>query len=174
MDDALRVACEMHERLWDSLKDALEDLGGEERDWRPLPEANSIALIVRHLAIEAEWHRAALERGQPMPHETTADLQREIDAVPFDFDENVKSLERSFAGFLSTLKGITLADLEQRSKEAYARWPSRQPHYLGFHQAIHLAMHLGQIRTIRNLYRRTRGEPSRFFPENPTYPSSPR
>jgi len=35
----------------------------------------------------------------------------------------------------------------------------------------HMATHLGQIRTIRNLYRKTRGEPARFFPENPTYPN---
>ena len=32
-------------------------------------------------------------------------------------------------------------------------------------------MHCGQIQTIRNLYRKTRGEPARFFPENPTYPA---
>ena len=34
----------------------------------------------------------------------------------------------------------------------------------------HLAMHCGQIRSIRNLYRKTRGEPLRFFPDNPTFP----
>jgi hypothetical protein len=42
---------------------------------------------------------------------------------------------------------------------------------VGFHQATHLATHLGQIRTLRNLYRRTPGEPSRFHPGNPTYPA---
>ena len=41
---------------------------------------------------------------------------------------------------------------------------------LAYHQATHLARHTGQIRTIRNLYRKTRGEPARFFPDNPTYP----
>jgi hypothetical protein len=52
--------------------------------------------------------------------------------------------------------------------EAGERCP---PHFLGLHQAMHLAMHPGQIRTIRNLHRTTRGEPARFFPENSTYPS---
>lgn len=40
----------------------------------------------------------------------------------------------------------------------------------GFHQALHLAGHTAQISTIRNLYRKTRGEPALFFPDNPTYP----
>jgi hypothetical protein len=35
---------------------------------------------------------------------------------------------------------------------------------------MHLAMHWGQINTIRNLYRKTRGEPARLFPDNPTFP----
>jgi hypothetical protein len=33
----------------------------------------------------------------------------------------------------------------------------------------HLATHRGQIRTIRNLYRRARGEPGLFLPQNPTF-----
>ncbi|HKB36567.1 MAG TPA: hypothetical protein VKD72_08945 [Gemmataceae bacterium] len=41
---------------------------------------------------------------------------------------------------------------------------------LAYHQATHLAYHTGQIRSIRNLYRKTRGEPVRFFPDNPTFP----
>ena len=107
-----------------------------------------------------------------MPHETTEDLQRAIDAVPLDFEQNVQSLERDLAAFLAALRTITVGVLEQRTKDAYRRWPSCPPRFLGFHQAMHVAMHLGQIRTIRNLYRTTRGEPARFFPENPTYPSS--
>jgi hypothetical protein len=58
MDDALRVIVEMHESLWGGLKNALEDLSEEERHWRPLPHANTINVIVRHLRIEAQWHLA--------------------------------------------------------------------------------------------------------------------
>jgi hypothetical protein len=171
MDSALHVVVEMTEFTWQRLRRALEDVTAEEAQWRPLPEANSIALIVRHLAIEAQWHRASLERGEPMPHDTTEDLQRAIDAVPLDFEHNVKSLDQDLEAFLSALKAITLAVLEQRTTEAYRPWPSRAPHFLGFHQAMHVAMHVGQIQTIRNLYRKTRGEPARFFPHNPTYPA---
>jgi hypothetical protein len=37
---------------------------------------------------------------------------------------------------------------------------------LGFHQAVHLSMHWAQIRTIRTLYKKTRGEeiPARLPP----------
>src|SRR5206468_12654861 len=119
MDSALHVVAEMTEFTWQRLRSALEDVTAEEAQWRPLPEANSIALIVRHLAIEAQWHRASLERGEPMPHDTTEDLQRAIDAVPLDFQDNMTSLEQDLAAFLSALKTITFAVLEQRTGEAY-------------------------------------------------------
>jgi RNA-directed DNA polymerase len=67
MDDALRVVVEMHESLWGRLKHALADLSAEECHWRPLPHANTIHVIVRHLRIEAQWHLDSLERGAPMP-----------------------------------------------------------------------------------------------------------
>jgi hypothetical protein len=68
MDDSLRVVCEMNHRMWGRLKNALEDLSEEERHRRPVPEANTINVIVRHLRIEAEWHVDSLQHGAPMPH----------------------------------------------------------------------------------------------------------
>lgn len=65
---------------------------------------------------------------------------------------------------------MTLDRLQQRTEAAYQGWPSRSPHFLGFHQAMHVSMHWGQIRTIRNLYLKTRGQPARYFPDNPTFP----
>ncbi len=76
MDEGLQVAVEMAKEILEGLSKDLDGLTPEEAEWRPLPEANSIALIVRHLAIESQWHRACLEQGEPMPHETTDDLQR--------------------------------------------------------------------------------------------------
>jgi len=57
MDDALRVVVEMNEAVWDRLKNALEDLNEEEIHWRPLPQANSINVIIRHFRIEAQWRQ---------------------------------------------------------------------------------------------------------------------
>jgi uncharacterized protein DUF664 len=170
MDEALRVVIEMTERIGQGVRTDLEGVTPEEAAWRPLPQANSISLIVRHIAIEAEWHRASLERGEPMPHETTEDLQRKIDLVPLDFERNLKSFEEAYSGFLAALRKISLAGLQQRTEAAYQGRPSCPAHFLGFHQAMHVSMHRGQIRTIRNLYKKSRGEPARFFPDNPTFP----
>jgi len=64
---------------------------------------------------------------------------------------------------------------DRRGADRLRREPRRvaatRPHFLGYHQAIHLFGHLGQISMIRNLYRRTRGR-SGFIPANPTYPKS--
>jgi len=173
MDNALRVVVEMHERLWARLKDALEDLSEEELHWRPLPHANTISVIIRHLCIEAQWHLDSLAHGEPMPTIAVAAPQAAIDAVPLDFAENFKRLEELYTRFVERLRTATLETIQQRTAAAYgeAREAEGRPYLLAYHQAMHLAMHCGQIRTIRNLYCRTRGEPARFHPENPTYPT---
>jgi hypothetical protein len=170
MDDALRVVVEMHEHLWGGLKHALTDLTEEEMHWRPLPHANTINVIIRYLRIEVQWHLDSLERGAPMPTIAVAAPQEAIDAVPADFEANVARLEELYTRFVELLRTATLETLQQRTAAAYGdAW--RRTYSLGYHQANHLAMHCGQIRTIRNLYCKTRGEPARFLPENPTYPT---
>ena len=179
MDEALQVVIEMSELIWKGFKDALKDVTPEEINWRPLPQANSINVIVRHLRIEAEWHVASLERGEPMPGvHVSADVQQWIDSVPLDFERNLKELEELYTRFIAALRRTTLAGLEQQSELAYQgagqgpRFPgAHRAHLLSFHQTVHLVAHGGQICTIRNLYRKTRGEPARFFPENPSFPT---
>lgn len=172
MDDSLRVVCEMNQSMWGRLKNALADLREEEIHWRPLPEANTISVIVRHLRIEAEWHLDSLEYGAPMPTIATSAPQETIDAVPLDFEENFKILEKLYTRFVGALQTATLHTLQERTSAAYgdASETEGRTYLLAYHQAMHLAIHCGQIRTIRNLYRKTRGEPARFLPENPTYP----
>lgn len=172
MDEALRVVIEMTQSIGQGFRQDLEGVTPEEAAWRPLPQANSINLIVRHLSIEARWHRASLEHGEPMPHETTEDLQRSIDLVPLDFGSNLKAFEEAYSSFIAALGTMTLVGLQQRTAVAYRDWPSCSAHLLGFHQAMHVAMHWGQIRTIRNLYQKSRGQPARFFPDNPTFPKA--
>lgn len=172
MDDALRVVSEMNQRAWTLLKDAVEDLSDDEINWRPLSQANSINIIVRHLRIEAQWHLDSLLRGETMPGaDVTPALQKEIDAVPLDFRQNLDKMEGLYTGFLDALRTATLHGLEQRTAAAYGSKAEAGGvvHLLGYHQALHIAMHCGQIRTIRNLYRKTRGQPARFVPKNPTY-----
>jgi hypothetical protein len=168
MDDALRIVAEMNETIWARLKNSPDDLSEEEIHWRPLPQANSINVIIRHLRIEAQWHLDSLEPGEPMPTIVVAASQEAIAAVSADFEENLKVLEELYTRFVEILRTSTLVTLQQRTARAYSE-AMGLPYRLSYHQATHLAMHCGQIRTIRNLYRKTRGEPARFFPENPTY-----
>jgi hypothetical protein len=146
----------MHERIWGRLKHALVDLSDEEMHWRPLPQANTINVIIRHLRIEAQWHLDSVARGEPMPTIAVAAPREAIDAVPVDFAANCKRLEEFYTRFVERLRTATLATVQQRTAAAYGE-VRRFTYLLGYHQATHLAMHDGQIRTIRNLYRKTRG-----------------
>ncbi len=174
MDEAVQPFAEINEWAWTHLKNDLKDLTPEEIDWRPLPQANTINLIVRHLRIEAEWHLASLEHGEEMPSEVTPALQQQIDSVPADFQRNLTELDDLYTRFIAALRRTTADDLQRQTALAYRLPPgeggSVPARFLGFHQMVHLATHWGQIRSIRNLYRTTRGEPARFFPENPSYP----
>jgi hypothetical protein len=156
MDQAVQLIIGMNQWIWSCFKDDLKDVTPEEIDWRPLSEANNIIVIVRHPRIEAAWHLASLE----------------LDTV--DFQRNLKGLGESCSRFVAVLSQTTAPALEHSTLVAYQNFPggvSRPMHLLGFHQALHLATHLGQMRSIRNLYRKTRGEPARFFPQNPTFPN---
>jgi hypothetical protein len=171
MDQAVQLAIEINQWIWNRLKDDLKDLTPEEVDWRPLPQANNISAIMRHLRIEAACHLASLERSEPLPVES---LRQQIDLKETDFQRNFKELEELYSRFVAALSKTTAPALEHNTLIAYQNFPggiSRPMHLLGFHQALHLATHVGQIRSIRNLYRKTRGEPARFFPENPTFPN---
>jgi hypothetical protein len=173
MDEALKVVIEMNEWIWNRFKDDLKDVTSEEINWQPLPQANTINAILRHLHIEAKWHLASIEHGEQMPSQVPVSVQQTTDSVPLDFERNLKELEELYTRFIATLRTTMLAGLQQQSALAYQDFPceGRCPaHLLSFHQAVHLAGHWGQIRTIRNLYRKTRGEPARFFPDNPTFP----
>ena len=171
MGETLQLLVEMNTLLLRRFKRVLTELHPDEIDWRPLPQANNMNVIVRHLRLEAEWHLDCLEHGAPMPNEITQEDQRRINSVGLDFDRNLRELEELYARFVAQLGKMTPAELKKQSALAYRGFGDELPaHMLGYHQAIHLAGHMAQISTLRNLYRKTRGEAARFFPDNPTYP----
>lgn len=172
MDEALQLVTQMNEQIWHRFKDGLGDVTPEEIDWRPLPQANTINAILRHLRIEAQWHLASLEHGAQSPYQDAASVQQLAASVPLDFERNLQELEELYTRFIEGLQRTTLAALQQQTV-LFQVFPGGAPHpahVLSYHQAVHLAIHLGQIRSIRNQYRRARGEPERFFPDNPTFP----
>jgi hypothetical protein len=160
LEDGVQLAVELNEAAWVRVKRELADVTPDEVDWRPLPQANSINLILRHLRIDTAWHVAALGDGILQPPES----------LPLDFDRNLKELDALLSRFIAALRATTLQALREKTARAYGAQepPSLR---LGYHLAQHLAGHGAQIRTIRNLYRTTRGEPARFFPDNATFPT---
>ncbi|MGH8072424.1 MAG: DinB family protein [Candidatus Entotheonellia bacterium] len=172
MDEALELVIEMNEWTWKRFKDDLQDVTPEEIDWRPLPQANTLNAILKHLRVEAQWSLVSLEHGEQSPYQDTASVQQLTDSIPLDFERNLKELEELYTRFIAALRRATLAALKQQTVLAQV-FPGGAPHpayLLSFRQAVHLSIHWGQIRTIRNLYRKMRGEPGRFFPDNPTFP----
>jgi hypothetical protein len=173
MDEALQLVIEMNEWTWKRFKADLQGMTPEEIDWRPLPEANTINVILKHLRVEAQWSLASLKHGEQSPYQDTASVEQLTDSIPLDFEQNLQELEKLYARFIVGLRRMTLAALQQQTVLAQV-FPGGAPYaadLLSFRQTVHLAMHWGQIRTIRNLYRRTQGEPGRFFPDNPTFPA---
>src|SRR5262249_21720061 len=82
-------------------------------------------------------------------------------------------MEQFCIRFIATLRTLTIDAIEQRGRVVYHDVPGQPSpsHFLGYHHAVHLAMHWGQIRSLRNLYRTSRGEQALFFPDNPTFPT---
>jgi len=170
-----RAITDLNEFVWKNLKKDLTGLTPEEIHWRPLPQANNINLIVRHLRIEAQWQLASLEHGEPQPAEATDSVLRLVDSVGFDFEENLKTLDELCTRFIAVLRDMDESLLEKRNQLAYRGYPAdlKLPsHFLSFHHPSHLCQHWGQVRTIRTLYLKALGEtvPEQFFPDNPSFP----
>jgi hypothetical protein len=74
--------------------------------------------------------------------------------------------------FVSWIKGSTMADLKAQTFPD----PSSPPGIILTKDSMisreirHMITHRGHIRTLRNLYRRMKGEKGLFFPENRTFP----
>jgi hypothetical protein len=66
MDERLGAVVEMNEVTWARFQGTMADVGPDEINWRPLPQANTINLILRHLRIDAAWHVTRIEREAPI------------------------------------------------------------------------------------------------------------
>jgi len=180
MDEALQLVIAMSERHWKRFMDELTDVTPEESHWRPLPQANNMHVILQHLWIEEQLYVASLEHGEQSPYQDPASLQQLTESVPREFARTLEELEELHNRFIAVLRSTTLADVKQQAVLSWA-FGDRAPlpaeirqHWtaaLLFREIQHLTIHEGQLRTLRNLYRKTRGEPALFFPDNPTFPA---
>jgi len=171
MDEALQLAIEMSEQNWANFRNDLKDLTADEIQWRPLPQANNINAIMKHLRVAEEWYVAGIEHGEHSPYQDVASVEQLTATIPLDFEQNLKDLEALHHRFVAAVRSTTLAALRQQtflSQVILGQGP-RPAHTLLLREMTHLATHRGQIRTIRNLYRTTRGERGLFLPDNPLF-----
>jgi len=169
MDEAIQLAIEMSEANWHNFKNDLKDLTPDEINWRPLPQANNVNVLLKHLRVVEELLLSGLEHGEQSPYQDAAGVQKLTDSVPLNFDRNMQEIEGLHTRFISALRSTTLAELKRKSfLTPFAQGP-RPANTLLLAEISHLATHRGQIRTIRNLYRKSRGEPALFLPQNPTF-----
>jgi uncharacterized protein (TIGR02118 family) len=160
---------EFNRTSWSRFERDVADVTAEEAAWRPLPQANTIALILRHLRIDAAWHADSIER------DARARAMATGGSGSLDFRANVAELSGHASRIVDGLSRLTRTRLRERTTLAYSDSPparARPAHFLGFHFALHLAGHGAQIRTLRNLYAKVQGRPARFFPDNDSFPTS--
>jgi uncharacterized damage-inducible protein DinB len=169
MDEAMELAVELSETTWNAFKNELKDLTPDEVSWRPVPQANNIAVIVKHLRVVEELFLAQLEQGEQSPYTDVPSVLKLTGSVPLNFDQNLKEFEELHARFVTALKHMTLADLKRKTFVSPFAQGARPANGLLFSEIGHLTLHRGQIRTLRNLYRRSRGEAGLFAPKNPTF-----
>lgn len=170
MDQVIEFAVELMERNWNDLKNALQDMTDNELDWRPVPESNNIKSIVRHLRIVEQLYLSLVEDGDQTPWKNEDYVQQLTDSIPYDFQQNMKPLEDFHNRFVSLLKESTLAELKGQIFVESARSRPQAKDSLILREIRHIATHGGQIRTLRNLYRRMKGEKGLFMPDNRTFP----
>ena len=169
MDEAIQFAIEMSETTWNAFKAELKDLTPDEINWRPLPQANNIAVLIHHLRLVEELFLAQLERGEQAPYKDAPSVQKLTGSVPLNYEQNLREFEELHHRFLSYLRHTTLAELKRQAFVTPFAQGSRPWNAVLFSEISHLTLHRGQIRTLRNLYRTTRGEQALFAPQNPTF-----
>ncbi|MBI3329279.1 MAG: DinB family protein [Nitrospinae bacterium] len=169
MEEVIEFAVGLMERNWSDIKNALKDVTDDELDWRPVPESNNIKSIVRHLRTVGQLYLSLLEDGDQTPWRDEEYVQKLTDSIAYDFQDNMKALEEFHNRFVSLMNRGTVASLKaQTFVESSSSRPQSKDSLL--HREIrHLVTHTGQIRTLRNLYRRTKGEKGLFFPDNRTF-----
>jgi uncharacterized damage-inducible protein DinB len=169
MDEAMELAVDMSETTWNAFTSELKDLTPDEIVWRPVPQSNNIAVIVKHLRVVEEMFLAQLEKGAQSPYTDVPSVLKLTGSVPLNFEQNFKEFEELHARFVNAMSQTTLAELKNKTFVSPFAQGSRPAQSLLFSEIGHLTLHRGQIRTLRNLYRKVRGEPARFAPRNPTF-----
>jgi DinB family protein len=146
LEDAVRKTfARTFKELHDKLRDQVRGLDTGTLNWRPLPKANSVAVLVTHIVgSEVEMIRSirsiSTERDRDAEFRAEADADRlleMIDAADKELDEQIAAL--------------TAADLTEPRSRADGRRPQPGLYWLVTNYG-HSREHLAQIELTKQLY----------------------
>lgn len=151
MDPTVDAARVILEKLRDDLHAGLAGLDADALNWRPLPEANTIAGLVAHL-LEASRFLLELGRGQTIPRDREAQFGQ---VVP-DAAALLARVDAGWKSLLAAVRAYSASDLAAtrpfRDRQVTGAWCL-------LHACEHATEHWGQIQLTRDLYAARGGQP---------------
>jgi uncharacterized damage-inducible protein DinB len=161
MDAGVKGIADHLDETWSSLLDAVAPIDDALFQWRPGPEFNSIAILLRHLAGSERWWIGEAIGGIPSHRvrdtEFAHDEPRRADVL--------RSVEEARALTRRVLKDLTMQDLQAEIAPGAATGTPPERHtklWALLHYLEHLGYHRGQVLLLRNLGRAAiAGTPSR-------------
>jgi len=145
MDPVVAKIAEQFQVVHGQLRDEVRDLSGEELNWKPAPETNSIAALVVHtLGSEAEVLRVAAK----VPGDRDRDA--EFLATANNAEDLIRQLDQADSYIEAMASRITAANL---AEELYRgeRAPETGLHWLVTNYG-HAREHLAHIQLTKQLY----------------------
>jgi len=153
------------EDLTRRLREDVADATAAELEWQPAPGANTIGMLLAHIAItEVYWTSTLLERaflcervlgigadddGMPLPEGATPPAQLAGKPLPWYFDLLLKARAHTTANVMP----LTSADLVREIEQRRARGTrTLNGHWILYHMVEHFAGHYGQL-NLRHLWR---------------------
>ncbi len=130
----------LHRLAWE----AIADLPPEALDWTPAPDANSINVLIAHLAGTEQYLIGEVVLGRP----SGQDREAEFRARGLDHDQLHALLDESLENVSRLLEGISIEQLGQahysprHQREQTAAWGL-------LHALEHTALHVGHIQLTR-------------------------
>ncbi len=152
MDAGVKGIADHLEEVWSSLLDEVASVDDRLFQWRPGPQFNSIAILLRHLAGSQRWWIGEAIGG--VPSHRVRETEFAHDEPPRA--EVLKAVEDARALARRVLADLTIQDLQAETAVAVTRGrPERRPSKLWalLHYLEHLGYHRGQILLLRNLGR---------------------
>lgn len=144
MEPTVDAASVILEKLRADLHAGLTGLDSDALNWRPLPEANSIAGLVAHL-LEASRFLLELGRGQTIPRDREAQFGQ---AAP-DVGTLLARVDAGWEPLLAAVRAYSAGDLaatrQFRDRQVTGAWCL-------VHACEHATEHWGQIQLTRDLY----------------------